>query len=437
MPRKVFISFLGTTNYTQIHYHIDGIKSAPVRFVQEVLTDAICKNWGNNDKILIFYTDESYRKNWENNGHEKIENEIERIGLKSILQKKPYASLVEGVKIEDGFSEEEIWAIFNMVYGQLQEGDEIYFDVTHAFRSIPMFSTVLFNFSQFMKNTTLKSVHYGAFEKLGPAYKVKRMPLEERIAPIINLTGLINLQDLTQVANGFVEYGKIGKVGDILNTSVFPQKLSQTVERLKQTIEKLDGYILTNRLKEIREAKFVKEINEPINKLLKSEELRTAEEEILNKLISHLSAFTENSDDNILAAINWAFEYDMIAQAYTMAQEYIISLAYEWYQDKNFYTDEKSKDRERNFRMFIGAVLGIPQKDIDADKFTDRLAHNVELAKLLLEETVIKEVRVGYKTIADNRNILNHAKNSNLTISLFKSQFKENFEKCLKVIKHC
>lgn len=437
MARKVFISFLGTTNYTQIHYEIDGIKSAPVRFIQEALLDRICTEWNNEDRILIFYTNDSQRMNWYDNGHEKTFADNEKIGLESILKKKNYAHLVEGVKIDDGFSEDEIWSIFNIVYGKLKMDDEIYFDVTYAFRSIPLFSTVLFNFAQFTKGTTLKSVHYGAFEKLGPAFKVRAMPLEERIAPVINLTNLIKLQDLTQVANGFIEYGKIGRVGDILSTSTFPQKLSQTVDKLKQTIEKLDGYILTNRLKEIKEAKFIKEINEPINKLLKSNELRTAEVEILNKLQSRLSVFTENSDSNILAAINWAFEYDMIAQAYTMAQEYIISLVYEWHQDRNFYTDEKAKDRERNFRMFIGAILGISRKDIDADKFTGHLAHNVELAKSLLEETVIKEIRVGYKTIADNRNILNHAKNSNLTINLFKTQFKENFEKCLNTVKQC
>lgn len=37
MPRKVFISFLGTNNYVQCRYDINGVVSAPVRFVQEAL----------------------------------------------------------------------------------------------------------------------------------------------------------------------------------------------------------------------------------------------------------------------------------------------------------------------------------------------------------------------------------------------------------------
>lgn len=433
MARKVFISFLGTTNYTEIHYIIDGVKTLPVRFVQEALLDNICKEWSDNDKILIFYTHDSKKMNWLDNGHERIFTENEKIGLESILQKKPYAHLVEGVNIDDGFSEEEIWSIFDIVYGKLAPGDEVYFDVTHAFRSIPLFSTVLFNFAQFMKGTTLHSVHYGAFEKLGPAFRVREMPLEERVAPVINLTNLIKLQNLTQVANGFIEYGKIGKVGEILNSSTFPRKLSQTVDKLKQTIEKLEGYILTNRLKDIKEAKFIKEINDSISKIIKSDELRTAEVEILYKLQSRLSAFSENADENILAAINWAFEYDMIAQAYTMAQEYIISLVCDIFKNKNFYNNENTKD----FRIFIGGVLGISKKDIEANKFENHLSHNVGLAKLLLQEDIVKSIRVGYKTIADNRNILNHAKNSDLTINHFKTQFKENFDKCINAINQC
>lgn len=284
-----------------------------------------------------------------------------------------------------------------------------------------------------MKGTTLHSVHYGAFEKLGPAFRVREMPLEERVAPVINLTNLIKLQNLTQVANGFIEYGKIGKVGEILNSSTFPRKLSQTVDKLKQTIEKLEGYILTNRLKDIKEAKFIKEINDSISKIIKSDELRTAEVEILYKLQSRLSAFSENADENILAAINWAFEYDMIAQAYTMAQEYIISLVCDIFKNKNFYNNENTKD----FRIFIGGVLGISKKDIEANKFENHLSHNVGLAKLLLQEDIVKSIRVGYKTIADNRNILNHAKNSDLTINHFKTQFKENFDKCINAINQC
>ena len=132
---------------------------------------------------------------------------------------------MEGIYIDEGFSENEIWSIFNTIYNKLEDEDEIYFDVTHAFRSIPLFSTILFNFARFMKNVTVKAVYYGAFEKLGSAYVVREMEVKNRIAPIIDLTHLVKLQNFTQVASGFVEYGKIGKVGSILNSSDFSKKM--------------------------------------------------------------------------------------------------------------------------------------------------------------------------------------------------------------------
>lgn len=437
MARKVFISFLGTNNYLQTYYEFEGEKSSPVRFVQEALTDRLCNDWAADDKILIFYTKDSKRLNWEDNGQVRAESEIEKIGLKSIFSQKSFSNIVEGVMIEEGFTKNEIWSIFDVVYDKLEEDDEIYFDVTHAFRSIPMFSTVLFNFAHLMKGTSLKSVHYGAFEKLGPAYEVKKMPLEDRVAPIIDLTSLIELQNLTQIASGFVEYGKIGKIGSMLNVSSFPSQMSQTVSKLKIAIDKLEGYILTNRISDIIEAKFIEEINISFSKLLKSEEIKAAEIAVLKKLVSKLSEFKKDSEENVLAAIRWAFEYDMIVQAYTMAQEYLITCVYKIYKEDNFYEEPKAKDREKKYRMFIGSVLGISDKDVINDNLSGKLQDNEVLAKRMLDEDFIKRIRPHYKKIADNRNTLNHAKKSDLTIEQFKSQFEISFKECLNQFESC
>ena len=91
MARKVFISFLGTGNYLQTHYELNGEKSAPVRFVQEALISFLCKDWTENDRIFIFCTkgaEGSETKNWFDNGHTKVNEdaEIEKIGLEHRLR---------------------------------------------------------------------------------------------------------------------------------------------------------------------------------------------------------------------------------------------------------------------------------------------------------------------------------------------------------------
>ena len=152
MARKVFISFLGTNNYIQCHYVVNGKTSAPTRFVQDALINHYCTDWSNNDEIIIFGTagkNGSEIKNWLDRGQvRELENSVlENKGLYGILKSKNLKVRLNDITlIPEGFSETEIWRIFKIVFEKIQTGDEIFFDVTHAFRSIPIFSTIFFKF---------------------------------------------------------------------------------------------------------------------------------------------------------------------------------------------------------------------------------------------------------------------------------------------------
>ena len=50
MARKVFISFLGTTNYVQSIYVADSFSSTPTRFVQQALIELKCKEWTEKER---------------------------------------------------------------------------------------------------------------------------------------------------------------------------------------------------------------------------------------------------------------------------------------------------------------------------------------------------------------------------------------------------
>lgn len=436
MSRKIFISFLGTTNYMLTHYSIDGVKSKPVRFVQEALIDHFCTDWTEEDRIMIFFTEDSQKKNWSDNGQNYITEDVERIGLNSILSNKPYSTIVEGILIKEGFSEEEIWSIFNTVYNKLKDNDEIYFDVTHAFRSIPLFSTVLFNFARFTKRVFLKSVHYGAFEILGPSYLVKNIPLEQRIAPIIDLTGLIELQKFNEIANAFIEYGRISHINNLFAEKENSQNnaIRQAISRIKIASEKLEGYILTNRTKEIISGKYVENLNGNINQYINHKEIASAKIEILKKLNERLSVFSKNSENNIIEAIKWAYNYNMIPQAYTMGQEYIISLVCSKFREYNFYQGIPTKDSERKFREYIAAILGIKERDIINQKFEGKLLDNVDVAQNLLDIVLIKDIRRFYYDLARYRNIINHAKNGDYTVTQFKEIFERSFFPCVELL---
>ncbi len=437
MGRKVFISFLGTTNYLETYYQVGEIKYGPLRFVQEALLDHICSGWSSDDRIYIFYTKKSeetgelgsYELNWLDNGQPKASSDIERKGLCSVLKNKPYSSLIESYEIKEGFSEEDIWSVFDVVYEKLQEGDEIHFDVTHAFRSIPMFSTVLFNFSQFMKDTVLKSVHYGAFEKLGPAYKVKEKPVEERVAPILDLTSIIHLQNMTQVANDFFNYGKIGEVGNVFDTRTDDRSYNILISRLRSESSKLDDYILTNKIDKIKDGAFVHDIMCQIKAVRRRNNSTYAQNELLNRLEDSVTKFSKDGGDkNILAAVEWALDYDMIQQAYTLAEEFLITKVSNFYADRSIFSDDLS------WRNFISRLMSIKKEDVINNKFMGELEENVDFTKNMLKEKLICGMRQYYPNISSNRNILCHAKETTLTSTQFKEQLREKFSECNKLL---
>ncbi|MGB9617916.1 MAG: TIGR02221 family CRISPR-associated protein, partial [Desulfomonilaceae bacterium] len=164
---RVFISVLGTGDYVPCSYRFnDGTVVSSVRFVQEATVSYSCMEWSDQDRILIFTTEGSRTKNWEDSGATDVEgNPLE--GLAARLNALPLRVPFCNVMIPDGKIQEEIWEIFQALLANLMEGDEVVFDITHSFRSIPMLVLVVLNYAKVVKKVTLRGIYYGALEALG------------------------------------------------------------------------------------------------------------------------------------------------------------------------------------------------------------------------------------------------------------------------------
>ena len=427
MARKVFISFLGTGNYVQTYYQFGKEKPVkPVRFIQEALLDHIQEQFDEDSKIFIFCTEKARKINWKDNGQSLISEEIEKKGLEGILLEKPYGKYVKMVPIEEGFSEDEVWLIFDAVYNELKDGDSVYFDVTHAFRSIPMFSTILFNFAHFTKKIKIEEVFYGAFEKLGFASAVRMLPIEERIAPVIDLSSMIELQNLTSVAANFIDYGKVGKIGDAFDNNE-DKSFNRLICKLKADSSKLEEYILLNKADKISEGLFADDINGQIKRLLKNEHTTSAQKEILKQLKAQLGPFKRNGNEmNICAAVEWALKYDMIQQAYTLAEELIITLVCKSLENKSFY-NLYEEDEQLKWRNYISRLLAIKPKDVKEKNYQYELSENAVLTGELLNKETIKLLKQSYIRLSNNRNVLCHGKKTDKSLERFKSELKEDF----------
>ena len=434
MARKVFISFLGTTNYVQSIYVTDSFSSTPTRFVQQALIELKCKEWTEKDKIIIFCTEEAYKKNWLDNGHPEhvIKEECERIGLGSILKawkddnRAPLLPSIDDdpVIIPEGFSKKDIWNIFDIVYNQLEEGDSIYFDITHAFRSIPVLATILFDYARFRKHAHFDSVYYGAFEKLGIAPEVRKMPLQQRLAPIVDMTELINLQRCTEMANGLVSYGR-------LNILAEEMRREQGLEEIADSVQTLDEALIGNIGDVIRDGDF-KTVLEQGRRKVRSSALPRPTKDMLIDVLSQLSDFKTNAGViNYLAAAHWTFKYKMLPQAYAFGKEYINRVAGQKLKAWNPFPRDKNVDK--NYLEMLNSIFSIQDEEVEKESFKGSLLKYRNITRRILDLPWVVELRKYYVLFNEYRNATAHIK-PNYSYSVLYEYFSETFEKLVKIV---
>lgn len=424
MARNVFISFLGTNNYLETYYSIGDFKSSqPVRFIQEALIEHLCREWTSEDKIFIFCTKLSLEKNWNDNGQRNTDSEGLCTRLKNIKLPIPF----EAVEITEGFSEEDIWDIFNKVYHKLNKGDNVYLDVTHAFRSIPIFSTVLFNYAHYLKGTNLKVVYYGAFEKLGPAYKVKDMNVEDRNAPIIDLTSIIRLQELSTAASNLHQYGKMKSISDLLGIVQGKGRGKQNIERIKKKMKDFDTALSTCKMDILKDGKLIGELQSLVDNNKDSKNLTEAHRQLIVKVQEEINMFKPyDTYDNVEAAIDWAKKYGMIQQAYTLAEELTISRVKDIITPQHLIL-QRVKDLE--CRKFVSVLLSLEESK--KDEYKNDNEEFKTLFSQLYDQPLIRDLRKWYTILAGDRNIINHAKKSDKD---FNKQFDKNYSEIRKLL---
>lgn len=426
MARKVFISFLGTQNYVECCYLINGKASKPVKFVQEAILVDLCKGWEKSDQIFIFCT--SQDKTGQPGSKEINWNDApNNVGLYTRLKNLKLHPQIDEVDIDTGFTEEEIWEVFDTVYNKLRDGDKIYFDVTHAFRSIPLFAIVLFNYSKFMKNTHVASVMYGAFEKLGPIKKVLELPVEQRIAPVVDMTNIIRLQEYNQTASGLQDFGKVKRISSGIESVNSTQ---DSVADLSDNIRLLEEYIATIQLDNIREGSYIRNFRDNLTRVREEQAVPLPISIILDKLETELKSFKDyDSFANVEAAINMAIEHEMLMQAYSLTEEYIIKCVAEKY-DGLLPSDWRWSDRND----FIRSLLGISNH-----KFTRKqwdygiLAEKYKVSNAMASQLFIIRLRPAYNELRERRNSLIHA-DKIYDYKRLCGEFQAIFDNCVNII---
>jgi len=234
MP-KTLISFIGTGPFTEgeskreyrkAKYTIGGKEAGESSFVSAVLYEHLAI-----DKLILIGTvksmwEEVYRYFCEQKGvepdmdyyvalAESGESGDHRKPVEGTFDKRPLeAVLGAGSRVElipYGLNRDEQWQIFeilNRLFETLDE-DEIYLDVTHAFRSLPLFSMTVLMYLEDVreKRVALRGVYYGMLETMRE-FGGK--------APIVDLSLILELQKWIKGAYALMHFGKGDLVADLL-----------------------------------------------------------------------------------------------------------------------------------------------------------------------------------------------------------------------------
>lgn len=250
MARKVFISVLGTGFYDACKYTKGSFTSSETRFIQQATLEylKVHNNWTTRnaegeivDRVIILLTDGAKKINWDRNITKRLnrKTDIEEtyIGLEQVLKEMNIPCPIETVNIPDGKNEDEMWTIFNAVYETLRPNDELYFDLTHSFRYLPMLVLVLGNYAKFLKGVKVKHISYGNYEA---------RDLTTSEAPLMDILPLTMLQDWTFAAADLIQNGNIKKLQELKENNALVPLLR---ERGKKNIDRrmaegyLDSYI--------------------------------------------------------------------------------------------------------------------------------------------------------------------------------------------------
>ena len=400
MGRRVFLSILGIAFYGKCRYTKDDFVGTETTFVQQNLLEYLQQkeSWGKQDQVLMFLTDLAKVNNWNKDIRTRFSSKDQRdvpyIGLEKILLDMDMS--FKAVHIPEGKSTEEMWELFEVIYSQLQEGDELYLDITNSFRYLPMLLVVLVNYAKMLKNVTVKDIFYGNYDARDKV---------SNVAPIMDFLPLSVLQDWTSATSDYLRYGQVEKLYDLSESSINhilkdPITRTDDVKLLRAFVKRLKDLVgerITCRGLTIIENKNVgllekasKDIQEVMIPQLKP---------VFEKIKESLDIFGAKEDIlNCIKAARWCCDNKMYQQTTTLLEEGLITFLC-----CHFKLDYK----EKNFRDLMGQCLRAKTRPNEKTVFNDPA-----LAEKLLADSVIwenKQFVTSFQCIKDLRNDYNHA----------------------------
>jgi CRISPR-associated Csx2 family protein len=339
------------------------------------------------DEVYYQYSD-YYKKMLDEEFWIDISKNIKEKNHESVLD-KTYIEKVEGALGEDsnvyiinhGLDQGEILSNFNVLFdisSKLNDGDEIYIDITHSFRSISLFVFVIMNYIKNVmdKNIIIKGLHYGMFEA----------PKEFGYTPVVDLNLITQIMEYIKGISEFNNYGN----GYILASLINDQNVNKKIKNISEVVNLGN---LTMLRKSINDLKGVIPVLKKTNFIGD-----TITAEALEKFIKRFSKASNDSRFQYETA-KWFFDNKRYGQSYMVLTEAVVTYICEkeWMKTVPKESREKSKEILFNCKKIIERP-----ETIDEQEFIFSIKNKSEIERY-------KKLARYYFEINDIRNRIAHA----------------------------
>jgi len=151
----------------------------------------------------------------------------------------------EIVVLKYGLNDQEIlrnFVLLSNLGASIQNGDSIYFDITHSFRSLALYEYLTVSYLQnvLQKDVRLEFVSYGMFEFARE---------NGGLSPIVDLSQLLRLTDWIKAAEEYNRFGTAKLLAELLASDRIGLELSRESQK---ALRRLGDPMITSNLEEFR-----------------------------------------------------------------------------------------------------------------------------------------------------------------------------------------
>ncbi|MDO4467656.1 MAG: TM1812 family CRISPR-associated protein [Bacillota bacterium] len=299
MTRKVLIGVLSKRKtHNSVVYEKDNGFSTK-------FTTTVCVPHVEPDEIFAVVTEPKEDDTEENkNLYENFKIDLKREEVK-------YTNNVHPIWIKNNVdNDEQLKTIYQELYDKVQDGDEIYLDITGGFRPIPLVLVEVIHYvQQIKKNVVLKEVYYGEYD------------WEKKEAAFHEVGYFLDLTEWAIGVQNYVQYADASYLKKIVRSD--PKFEKGVALQLVENLDLFSQYLKVCQwkdAKELYETKISKEMDEFFGRVIPNSILESNRLKDLESLLR--SKFESYKKNPIRGSVLWCEEHGNYQQALTLLNEF-------------------------------------------------------------------------------------------------------------------